>query len=71
MGGASASDDLEQGHLTQTWLATSDAASAAVTGGYWHHRRLQSAAPAARDIAFQDRLVEHLRQLTGVELFRD
>ena len=71
MGGASAPDDLELGHLTQTWLAVSDAASAALTGGYWHHRRMQSAAPAARDIAFQERLVERLRHLTGVELFRD
>ena len=39
MGGAGAPDDLEKGHLTQTWLAVSDEAAATVSGGYWHHRR--------------------------------
>ena len=28
MGGAGAPDDLEMGHLTQTWLATSDTGAA-------------------------------------------
>jgi hypothetical protein len=69
MGGASATDDLELGHLTQTWLATSDDSSATVTGGYWYHRRRQAPAAAARDAAFQDRLLAHLAQLTGVALF--
>jgi NAD(P)-dependent dehydrogenase (short-subunit alcohol dehydrogenase family) len=71
MGGPSAPDDLEQGHLTQTWLAVSEAASATVSGGYWHHRRMQTPAATARDVAFQDRLVERLGQLTGVGLFAD
>jgi NAD(P)-dependent dehydrogenase (short-subunit alcohol dehydrogenase family) len=39
MGGAGAPDDLEQGHLTQTWLASSDDPAAKVSGGYWHHRQ--------------------------------
>jgi NAD(P)-dependent dehydrogenase (short-subunit alcohol dehydrogenase family) len=68
MGGASATDDLEQGHLTQTWLAVSDDTSAAVTGGYWHHRRQQTPAAASYDITFQDNLLERLGQLTGVVL---
>jgi NAD(P)-dependent dehydrogenase (short-subunit alcohol dehydrogenase family) len=71
MGGPSAPDDLEQGHLTQTWLAVSEAASATVSGGYWHHHRMQTPAATARDVAFQDRLVERLGQLTGVGLFAD
>ena len=54
MGGAGATDDLEMGHLTQTWLAVSNDAAAAVSGGYWYHRRRRVPAPQARDPAFQD-----------------
>src|SRR5207344_1208219 len=47
MGGAGAPDDLEEGHLTQTWLAVSDDPAAKVSGGFWHHRQQQKpAAPA-------------------------
>jgi NAD(P)-dependent dehydrogenase (short-subunit alcohol dehydrogenase family) len=67
MGGPGAPDDLEQGHLTQTWLAVSDAAT--VSGGYWHHRKQRSPAPEAVDPDFQDRLVAKLAELTGVTLF--
>ena len=69
MGGAGASDDLEQGHLTQTWLAVSDDAAAMVSGAYWHHRKQQSAAAEAVDPAFQDQLLARLAELTGVVLF--
>jgi NAD(P)-dependent dehydrogenase (short-subunit alcohol dehydrogenase family) len=69
MGGAGAPDDLEQGHLTQTWLAASDDAPAKVTGGYWHHRQRQDPAAAALDPAFQDRLLARLADLTGLSLF--
>ena len=48
MGGRGAPDDLEQGHLTQTWLATSEDAAAKTSGGLWYHReRQQPAAPVA------------------------
>ena len=57
MGGASATDDLELGHLTQTWLAVSNDPEATVTGGYWHHRQQQTPAAATRDPAFQDDLM--------------
>ena len=69
MGGAGAPDDLEQGHLTQTWLATSEAAEAKVSGGYWHHRQRQKPEAAAQDPAFQDRLIARLAELTGIKLF--
>ena len=69
MGGAGATDDLEMGHLTQTWLAVSNDAAAAVSGGYWYHRRRQVPAPQARDRAFQDQLMDRLAALTGVALF--
>ena len=69
MGGAGATDDLEQGYRTQTWLAVSNDAAAAVGGGYWYHRQRQTPAPEAGDPAFQDQLMDRLATLTGVALF--
>jgi NAD(P)-dependent dehydrogenase (short-subunit alcohol dehydrogenase family) len=68
MGGAGAPDDLEQGHLTQTWLAASDDPAAKFSGGYWFHRKQQKPAAAALDTAFQDRLIARLAELTGIKL---
>jgi NAD(P)-dependent dehydrogenase (short-subunit alcohol dehydrogenase family) len=68
MGGAGAPDDLEMGHLTQTWLAVSNDAAATVSGGCWYHRLRQMPAPLARDPAFQDQLMDRLAALTGVVL---
>ena len=69
MGGAGATDDLEQGYRTQTWLAVSNDAAAAVSGGYWYHQQRQPPAPEASDPGFQDRLMDRLATLTGVDLF--
>ncbi len=68
MGGASAPDDLEQGHLTQTWLAVSNDPAALTSGGYWHHRKRQHPAAAATKPEFQDALIDKLAQMTGVRL---
>lgn len=68
MGGPGAPDNLEKGHLTQTWLAVSDDRGATVTGGYWHHRKRQEPAAETLDPGFQDQLMEKLRELTGVTL---
>ena len=69
MGGAGAPDDLPGGHLTQTWLAVSDDAAAKASGSLWYHRQQQQPAAPAADIAFQDRLVARLIELTGIKLF--
>ena len=68
MGGAGAPDDLEEGHLTQTWLAVSDEPAAKVSGAYWHHRQQRKPAADALDTGFQDRLIAKLAELTGVKL---
>jgi hypothetical protein len=60
MGGASAPDNLEKRHLTQTWLAVSDDPDAKVSGVYWHHRQRRKAAQEVTEPAFQDQLVETL-----------
>jgi NAD(P)-dependent dehydrogenase (short-subunit alcohol dehydrogenase family) len=68
MGGAGATDDLDQGYLTQTWLAVSDATAATVSGGYWFHRQQQAPAAEATDPRFQDQLLTSLAKLTGISL---
>ncbi len=68
MGGAGAPDDLDEGHLTQTWLAVSDEPAAKVSGAYWHHRKQRKPAADALDAGFQGRLLAKLAELTGVEL---
>jgi NAD(P)-dependent dehydrogenase (short-subunit alcohol dehydrogenase family) len=69
MGGAGASDDLELGHLTQTWLAVSPDPAAKVSGKYWYHHKQQPPAASAADAGFQDQLATKLAALTGVSLF--
>lgn len=39
-----------------------------VSGRYWHNMRQQQPASEAMNVAFQDRLVAELRELTGVML---
>jgi NAD(P)-dependent dehydrogenase (short-subunit alcohol dehydrogenase family) len=68
MGGPGAPDDLQQGHLTQTWLAVSEDPAARVSGGYWHHRTQRTPAAAVSDPAFQDALFAKLAELTGISL---
>jgi NAD(P)-dependent dehydrogenase (short-subunit alcohol dehydrogenase family) len=67
MGGRGAPDDLTAGHETQVWLATAPEVSPA-TGGYWFHRRTESAHRAAQQPEFQRQLIETLESLTGVRL---
>jgi NAD(P)-dependent dehydrogenase (short-subunit alcohol dehydrogenase family) len=69
MGGAAATDNLEMGYLTQTWLAVSNDAAATVSGGYWYHRQRKAPAAQARDLAFQNQLMDRLAALTGIALF--
>ena len=69
MGGSGAPDDLEEGHLTQAWLAASDDAAAKTSGGLWYHREKQKPAAQSLDPRFQDELMAKLAQLTGVKLF--
>ncbi|MBT2534535.1 SDR family NAD(P)-dependent oxidoreductase [Arthrobacter sp. ISL-48] len=68
MGGAGASDDLREGHLTQAWLAGSKDPGAEVTGGYWHHMHQQAPHPATLNQDFQDELIAQLADHTGVPL---
>jgi NAD(P)-dependent dehydrogenase (short-subunit alcohol dehydrogenase family) len=68
MGGPGAPDDLDQAHLTQAWLATSDDHAARTTGGYFYHLKARAPNPRAHDAALQDRLLEICREISGVAM---
>jgi len=68
MGGAHAPDDLQLGHRTQEWLATSDDAAAKTSGGYWYHQQRTAPHRAANDPAFQEQLLAELARFTGLSL---
>jgi NAD(P)-dependent dehydrogenase (short-subunit alcohol dehydrogenase family) len=66
MGGPGASDNLDQAHRTQVWLAVSDGAQAHVTGGYFYHLRRRSPNPQAHDPNLQDRLIAACERFSSV-----
>jgi NAD(P)-dependent dehydrogenase (short-subunit alcohol dehydrogenase family) len=68
MGGAQATDDLNEAHRTQVWLAASDQPEALVTGEYFYHLRRKGTLPAAHDVARQDRLLAICERLSGISL---
>lgn len=68
MGGSGATDDLDQGHRTQVWLAVSDDSAAMVTGECFYHMRPRAAKAATRDVAIQEKLIEACSKISGVEL---
>jgi NAD(P)-dependent dehydrogenase (short-subunit alcohol dehydrogenase family) len=68
MGGPGASDDMDQAHITQAWLAANDDPSAQVTGKYFYHLKRMKPNPQAHDTAMQDRLLAICAQISGVTL---
>jgi NAD(P)-dependent dehydrogenase (short-subunit alcohol dehydrogenase family) len=68
MGGPSATDNLDQGHRTQVWLAASDDPAAKVSGEYFYHMRCRAPKAATRDVTVQNKLLEECRRLSGVDL---
>jgi NAD(P)-dependent dehydrogenase (short-subunit alcohol dehydrogenase family) len=67
MGGPRATDDLDQGHRTQVWLAVSDDPAAKVTGEYFYHLKSRNPNPVAQDEKRQQELLQACRELSGVE----
>jgi NAD(P)-dependent dehydrogenase (short-subunit alcohol dehydrogenase family) len=68
MGGTEATDDLDEAHRTQVWLAASDQPRALVTGEYFYHLKRKGTHPAAHDVAKQDRLLAICERLSGIAL---
>jgi NAD(P)-dependent dehydrogenase (short-subunit alcohol dehydrogenase family) len=68
MGGPQATDNLDEGHRTQVWLAAGEDAAAKVTGEYFYHMKRRTPLPATRDVDRQEKLLEACRKFSGVEL---
>jgi NAD(P)-dependent dehydrogenase (short-subunit alcohol dehydrogenase family) len=68
MGGPGAPDDLDLGHQTQEWLASSGDPEALTSGGYWYHGQRRQPHRAVHDEAFQDHLLRTLAEETDVPL---
>lgn len=65
MGGRGATDDLDQGHRTQVWLATDDSPETAVSGEYFYHLRRRKPLAATRDVSLQDKLLKACEAASG------
>jgi NAD(P)-dependent dehydrogenase (short-subunit alcohol dehydrogenase family) len=68
MGGPSAPDDLQQGCITQAWLATSDDELARSTGEYFYHQRPRTPSAVANDIETQEQLLAECHRISGIPL---
>jgi NAD(P)-dependent dehydrogenase (short-subunit alcohol dehydrogenase family) len=68
MGGVGAPDDINQAHLTQAWLATSDDAEAKTTGAYFYHLKRREPNPEASEISVQDRLIDICQEISGINM---
>jgi NAD(P)-dependent dehydrogenase (short-subunit alcohol dehydrogenase family) len=68
MGGPGAPDDLDQGAVTQAWLAVGDDKAAKLTGRHFYHRRERSAPAEAHEPAVQDALLDYCAELTGASI---
>jgi NAD(P)-dependent dehydrogenase (short-subunit alcohol dehydrogenase family) len=68
MGGPSAPDDLQQGCITQAWLATSEDELARSTGGYFYHQRARAPSAVANDVETQEQLLAECRRISGIPL---
>jgi NAD(P)-dependent dehydrogenase (short-subunit alcohol dehydrogenase family) len=68
MGGPGATDDMDKGHRTQVWLATSDEPGARVTGEYFRYMERRTPNPRSQDAGLQDQLLEACARLSGVPL---
>lgn len=66
MGGKGAPDSLEEGPVTQAWLAASDDPEVFRSGGYFYHRKPRAVNPDAKKKAVQDLFVEKCSALSGV-----
>ena len=68
MGGSGAPDDLDQGPVTQAWLAVSEDEAAKVTGRHFYHQKERLVSAAAHEAAAQDALLDYCAELTGTRI---
>ena len=70
MGGKNATDNLQAGYETQSWLAVSSDSEAVVSGKYFYHQKEKRNNPQADDITLQEKFIDHLEEITGISFGR-
>ena len=70
MGGKNATDNLQAGYETQSWLAVSSDSEAVVSGKYFYHQKEKRNNPQADDITLQEKFIDHLEEITGISFSR-
>jgi NAD(P)-dependent dehydrogenase (short-subunit alcohol dehydrogenase family) len=68
MGGSGATDNLDEGHRTQVWLAVSEDAAAKVTGEYFYHMKRRSPVAATREPDRQQMLLDACARFSGIKM---
>jgi|SRR5579862_635706 len=68
MGGVTATDNLDEGHRTQVWLAVSEDAAAKVTGEYFYHMKRRTPKAATRDSDRQQMLLHACARFSGITM---
>jgi NAD(P)-dependent dehydrogenase (short-subunit alcohol dehydrogenase family) len=66
MGGPGAPDNLEEGAMTQAWLAVSNDKEALVSGRFFYHKKLQKFHPVATNTMVQNKLMMEYERITGI-----
>ena len=66
MGGAGATDNLEQGYQTQVWLAVSNDSDALMSGRYFHHQQEAKYQLKADDIQVQEQFLNLCEKISSV-----
>jgi len=66
MGGPGAPDNLEEGSVTQAWLAVSNDREAMVSGKFFFHKKLQKSHPVATNTTVQNKLMGEYERITGI-----
>ncbi len=66
MGGAGAPDSLEEGPVTQAWLAAGEETAANVSGKYFFHQKPMRFHAAAEEKRVQDKLLRECERYSGV-----
>jgi hypothetical protein len=68
MGGSGAPDSLDDGPLTQIWLASSMDSQVLRSGEYYYHKQPQKIYPDSRNHEIQQVFLEKCEQISGIKL---
>lgn len=68
MGGPGATDNFQQGAVTQAWLAAGADQAADITGKYLYQQSIGKYAESAKDIGLQKKFLAACEKISGIRL---